>query len=555
MQIPVQVNIEIYSKGPEVGVGGITPTPRRVVLSQPQPYSLNASTDAPGTLTIGAQTVKGGWNGLSDINDSPPDPDIAAGNGYVTETVGSSIEVFDTGGNVVWSPMSLCSWFAVSCDDTIFDPNIIFDEGSGMWFTSAADDTNGKAPGVLVGVSRISNGIIVTFEYFFGTSTAYYVDFPAIGTDDGVLVITANEYLRFTQQWIGPEYWVLNKADMTEGQPAHYSDFGASQNGHGYLSVRPAQHLSSSSVFYMASTNMTGSSILKVFAVTGIPPSAVSVVPHTLNINQMNQQPDATQAEGTTLGTNDNRVLSAAWFSGNLWLSANDRCTRVGQLTSCGRFIEIATSSWTKPQDFDWGINNAYVFYPSLSIDSNGGVDVVAGYSCDTCYPSVLTTGRLPADPANTLEPAMALKIGNAPGMALSGRWGDFFGAMVDPAGSSVWVVGEYGNSDGYYNQGTWISNVALEASSSTYYLTMQKNGAGSVTPNSGYYPAGSVMFITAAGTCREGISRGTSFSGWTGSGRGSYTGWNNPATVTMNSGIVETATFTYGYCPQAPSP
>lgn len=36
-----------------------------------------------------------------------------------------------------------------------------------------------------------------------------------------------------------------------------------------------------------------------------------------------------------------------------------------------------------------------------------------------------------------------------------------------------------------------------------------------------------------------------------TGSGIGNYTGYNNPATVTMNSNITETAKFTYfNYCP-----
>jgi hypothetical protein len=89
-------------------------------------------------------------------------------------------------------------------------------------------------------------------------------------------------------------------------------------------------------------------------------------------------------------------------------------------------------------------------------------------------------------------------------------------------------------------------------ASLPTYYLTMSESGGGTVSPSSGYY-SGQVV-ITATGTCKEGLSKGTKFTKWTGSGSGSYTGTNNPATVTMNGNIQETATFTLGACPQISS-
>jgi len=72
------------------------------------------------------------------------------------------------------------------------------------------------------------------------------------------------------------------------------------------------------------------------------------------------------------------------------------------------------------------------------------------------------------------------------------------------------------------------------------FYLTMNANSsnAGSVSPSSGWYNAGSVVTITAT------PNTGYKFAGWTGSGTQSYTGSNNPATVVMDSNIEETASF-----------
>jgi hypothetical protein len=73
------------------------------------------------------------------------------------------------------------------------------------------------------------------------------------------------------------------------------------------------------------------------------------------------------------------------------------------------------------------------------------------------------------------------------------------------------------------------------------YYLTLQANATsdGSVSPSNGWYDSGSKVQISAT------PSSGHGFKSWTGSGTGSYTGTNNPTTITMNSAITETATFT----------
>ena len=72
-------------------------------------------------------------------------------------------------------------------------------------------------------------------------------------------------------------------------------------------------------------------------------------------------------------------------------------------------------------------------------------------------------------------------------------------------------------------------------------YLSVVANpSAGGTVSGSGWYDVGTTATISAtANTCYK-------FSSWTGSGTGSYTGTANPASVTMNSAITETANFGY---------
>jgi len=75
------------------------------------------------------------------------------------------------------------------------------------------------------------------------------------------------------------------------------------------------------------------------------------------------------------------------------------------------------------------------------------------------------------------------------------------------------------------------------------YYLTtsVSPSGAGVSSPIYGWYDAGSTVQIVAV------ANSGYQFSRWSGSGSGSYSGTNNPASITMNGPITETAYFKVG--------
>jgi uncharacterized repeat protein (TIGR02543 family) len=81
----------------------------------------------------------------------------------------------------------------------------------------------------------------------------------------------------------------------------------------------------------------------------------------------------------------------------------------------------------------------------------------------------------------------------------------------------------------------TYTANFATQ-----YSLTMNAGSGGKVSPSSVWRNSGAIISITAT------PSNGYSFSGWTGTGTGSYSGTNNPASITMNGPVTETAAFTH---------
>jgi hypothetical protein len=70
------------------------------------------------------------------------------------------------------------------------------------------------------------------------------------------------------------------------------------------------------------------------------------------------------------------------------------------------------------------------------------------------------------------------------------------------------------------------------------YFLTMSAGSGGTVQPASGWRNAGSNVTIKAR------ANAGFSFAGWVGSGPSSYTGPNNPVSITMNGPITEMGNF-----------
>ncbi len=254
---------------------------------------------------------------------------------------------------------------------------------------------------------------------------------------------------------------VLNKSELLAGVTVNGSMFNPNADST-TSTIQPAQSLSSTSTLFMASVAYPSSTFIRIWSVDGVPAvgPGVSVSSTTSAINTLSIPPSAMQLGSSNLiDTFDNRLLDAVYRDGSLWVSANSACIPSGdtQTRSCLRFIQVQTDSLTVDQDFDFGTNGGYYYYPGVTLDSGDNLISVFSGSSASEFPSVYASGRLASDPLNTLQPPVLIKAGEA-SYALS-RWGDYSSVAIDPADQTqAWGAGEYATADGDW--GTWIAEL-----------------------------------------------------------------------------------------------
>ncbi len=459
---------------------------------------------APATAAVQqtALPVQAGWDALHYGTDGgladpyyPPDVQVAAGPTYVVEMVNLLMGVYTKQGATV-SISSLVTLFN-SGSDFISDPKIQYDAASARWFASLTDVTSGQ---VLTAVSYTSDPTGAWhLARIPSTSTGECLDQPILGVGTTTVILSVNVFSQTknnpcTTPYLGAQYWVVSKTDLMNGAAAPATYASAVDGNEG--SIHPVQIEGASADHYMVSTYWPGtattSDTLHLFTVSGTPPAAVTVTVTSLSMPTAALPPPASQL-GTshTIDTADIRISDAAWEAGTLWLGFDEACLS-DATRACIRMVQIDTTAGTILQDFDIDVAGKDVFYPAFRMNETGGLVVVFGYSSSSDYPGILATGRVAGDPPNTLQPPSIVVTGTGPenpsGCSGTCRYGDYFGAGLDPSnGSLVWLAGEFGTASGWSTH-VFASGVKL---SLVFAYRVVGGGSGYAAPTLSYQVSG----------------------------------------------------------------
>ncbi|HYM40591.1 MAG TPA: hypothetical protein VEY12_10725 [Thermoplasmata archaeon] len=446
--------------------------------------------------------VLAGWDALHLGNNSgvtthyhPPDVIVSAGPTHVVEMVNLLMGVYTKTGTRVRTT-NLTALFH-SGGDFISDPKVQFDPATGRWFATVTDVT---ATQVLLAVSASSDptGSWRVFSVP-SAATGHCLDQPILGVGTSTVIVSVNVFSQpspssCTSPYLGAQYWVVNKNDLVTNatSPATF----ASVPDPTEFSIHPAQIQGTSSVDYMVSVYWPGavgtSSTLHLFTVSGTPPSAVTVTVTSLSMATAAVAPPAPQNGSTAkVDTSDLRVSDAAWSGGSLWLGFDEAC-RSDPTRACIRLAEIGTNGPSLLQDFDLSVPGKFAFYPGLRMDGTGSLAVVFGYSSPTDYPGIMATGRLAGDPPSTVQAVQVVAAGSGPespsGCVQTCRYGDYFGAGLDPTNASVvWLAGELGTPTGW---STHVFAVSVKAEL-TFSYRLSHAGSGYSPPAVTYVHGG----------------------------------------------------------------
>jgi hypothetical protein len=142
-----------------------------------------------------------------------------------------------------------------------------------------------------------------------------------------------------------------------------------------------------------------------------------------------------------------------------------------GGVSSRARYARISVAALALLEDEAFGSDGCWYFYPAVAVDDGNNLAMIFGRSCVDEYAGIGLTARSTADAA--LEPSVRLKDGAASYVApignteLVNRWGDFFGAALDPLDlGKIWVVGEYAALSNRWSTYAGETLVALSAGS-----------------------------------------------------------------------------------------
>lgn len=393
----------------------------------------------------------------------PPDNGTAAGPNHIFETVNVRGRIFTKAGALVQT-VNLNTFFNVP-GVSLSDPIMRFDHVSQRWFVGIITiESSGSRWLLAVSTTSDPTGAFVLYSFLTPGSLP---DFPNMGISDDKVVLTANAFAcnpNCGGPFQGTEFLVFNKADLVAGVAAATNFFAPPQ---GLFTLRAAQNLSANTTLFMVSH---GGNFLRIWSVTGVPGIGPGATFTTVDrpILAMTIPPDAQQLGGLPLiATNDNRLLEAVFRDGSLWTTGAVGCIPSGDnvTRACLRMIEVMTLGLTVSQDFNFGISGIYMYFPAITLDSLNNLIGVFSRSSASEFAGVWASGRLSADPPNTLQNPTLIKAGEAHYSPFANRWGDYSAASVDPVDpTKVWVSGEYARIEDGSEWGTWIAQVNIGA-------------------------------------------------------------------------------------------
>jgi hypothetical protein len=95
----------------------------------------------------------------------------------------------------------------------------------------------------------------------------------------------------------------------------------------------------------------------------------------------------------------------------------------------------------------------------SIAMDQNGNIGMGYTVGSSTVFPSVFFTGRVPGDPAGTMETEQVIVNGTG-SQTNPTRWGDYSAMTIDPIDDcTFWYTQEYSKTTGDFSWNTRIAN------------------------------------------------------------------------------------------------
>jgi hypothetical protein len=411
----------------------------------------------------------------------PPDTMGAVGPDHIAVLINGAFAVYDKTGTQL-ELRSLDSFWAqagATPNDFSFDPRILYDPHHNRWFASSADNSGGGSNNFLVAVSggtdpRTTGAGWTGFQIDSDTDDAERADFPMMGMNDDVVVVSANMFPTGAGS-VNKTFLVLPKDDLLLGSPSIANRTlieNVDPNDTGF-SCQPIVDLDNGSVPLplLSAFNKPAGALARQNINGPVNSPSLDGSPTLIGVTGRSGPGDVGQAPPVTVDVDaaDNR------FTGNVILQ-NGSIWGAHSVEFNGRaaieWYEIRQSDNTvlqsgliTPSDMPAGMQDPDLEFnfPSISVNDSG--DVVIGFSGGSpntnpetgiswWMSTFLAVGETVGG-VTTFSDIVMTQSGLAPYERLDGsgrnRWGDYSATVLDPAdpsGKTFWTFQEFTSSE-----------------------------------------------------------------------------------------------------------
>jgi hypothetical protein len=440
-----------------------------------------SATRAPASVS----PIAGNDDTTDQLNLEPPDPWVAASSTDIVHSTNGLIRMFSRTGA---TRLAIPTWalFALGPTEYDSDPRVLWDPAHGRWVGVLLSWTESfSVPGcslratpapplpcvkdgflnVAVSETTDPTGAWQVFAYSFRDQTdptnhATLPDFPGIASSADKVVLAANEFSDVAGSYLGTSIVVLAWADLlSSASPAPVLWTHPDPT---LFTIRPARLASAGSDVPLVAEDMTHGDLMYASLTGSVPAdptggwtdlsdaSAASPTP-TFCFTRQPRQPGLPPTISDAV---DERPTDAVWSNGRLALvstcAIGNDYVRVTQLDT--------TVSPPVPLDdvLMGGAGGADAYLGGIGYSTDGTLFLSYTQSSAGEFPSTYAA----AFRAGAWSSPVRVRAGST--SYDGGRWGDFTGVALDPAGTAaVWQANETPNADGDWQ--TQVTRLVLD--------------------------------------------------------------------------------------------
>jgi hypothetical protein len=415
------------------------------------------------------------FDGIGAQSFAPSDVNLAVGPNHIVQTVNVRLAVYNKSGTLLSGPTNFTTFFAPvggACAAGASDPIVNYDRLADRWVIS--DVGIGSTFSECVAVSKTNNptGAYTLYNFSFGANLN---DYPKLGVwptaTNAAYLATYNIFLN-GRTFGGSDICGFDRTKMLAGNAnaAQVCVMTPNTEG-GYLpadldgSTPPVD--GQPGPFLTWQNNNPGQLFLRKLTMNFTNNTATLSAATTINVANTTlacgNGGTCVPQKGTTqlLDTLGDRMMYRMAYRR---FPDHDRVVvnhSVGNGTPVAvrwyELLDLLTAP-TLNQQGTFAPDSTYRWMASIAMDKSN--DIALGYSASssTINPAIRFTGRVPTDPAGTLETEASILEGTGSQTSGLSRWGDYTALQVDPSDDcTFWYTNQYEKVNGSFN---WSSRI-----------------------------------------------------------------------------------------------